>query len=235
MKEKIYTIPLNDAVNADDECPFCFIERVVEQDLLDFVLGSGSSYMESDVREITDRTGFCRMHFKKMFDYGNTLGNGWILKTHYKKMNQELQEQLPQLNRREHKVGRLLLRLSNHWQPIVRLCNHHIFDAYLKAGCMNTESFEIADSLSFLNKNVKTMVVVDLDKQPMEFVLKNLLPLCHSQVMLVLLGNLHARKTYSSWLRLQESEFSGITYDLYYVGVVFFDHKIYKQHYRVNF
>ena len=69
MKEKIYTIPLNDAVNADDECPFCFIERVVEQDLLDFVLGSGSSYMESDVREITDRTGFCRMHFKKMFDY----------------------------------------------------------------------------------------------------------------------------------------------------------------------
>ena len=27
MKEKIYTIPLNDAVNADDECPFCFIER----------------------------------------------------------------------------------------------------------------------------------------------------------------------------------------------------------------
>ena len=49
--------------------------------------------MESDVREITDRAGFCRMHFKKMFDYGNTLGNGWILKTHYKKMNQELQEQ----------------------------------------------------------------------------------------------------------------------------------------------
>ena len=148
---------------------------------------------------------------------------------------QELQEQLPQLNRREHKVGRLLLRLSNHWQPVIRLCNLHIFDAYLKAGCMKTESYEIADSLSLLDKNVQTMVVVDLDKLPMELVLKNLLPLCHSQVMLVLSGNLHARKNYSSWLRLQESEFSGITYDLYYVGVVFFDHKIYKQHYRVNF
>lgn len=93
MKEKLYTIPLNDAVNADEECPFCFIEREVEQDLLDFVLGSGSSYMESDVRELTDQAGFCRMHFKKMFDYGNTLGNGWILKTHYKKMNQEMQKQ----------------------------------------------------------------------------------------------------------------------------------------------
>ena len=50
MKEKLYTIPLNDAMNAGDECPFCFIERNVEQDLLDFTLGSGSSYMESDVR-----------------------------------------------------------------------------------------------------------------------------------------------------------------------------------------
>ena len=38
MKEQLYTIPLNDAVNAGDECPFCFIERSVEQDLLDFVL-----------------------------------------------------------------------------------------------------------------------------------------------------------------------------------------------------
>ena len=55
MKEKLYTIPLNDAVAAEDECPFCFIERAVEQDIMDFVLGSGSSYMESDVREATDR------------------------------------------------------------------------------------------------------------------------------------------------------------------------------------
>ena len=93
MKETLYTIPLNDAVNADDECPFCFIEREVEQDLLDFALGSGSSYMESDVREATDKAGFCREHFKKMFDYGNTLGNGWILKTHYAKMRGEMKEQ----------------------------------------------------------------------------------------------------------------------------------------------
>lgn len=93
MKETLYTIPLNDAVNAEDECPFCFIERQVEQDLLDFILGSGSSYMESDIREATDKAGFCRTHLKKMFDYGNTLGNGWILKTHYIKINQEMAQQ----------------------------------------------------------------------------------------------------------------------------------------------
>ncbi len=93
MKEQLYTIPLNDAVNAHDECPFCFIERSIEQDLLDFVLGSGSSYMEANIRDLTDKAGFCRDHFKKMFDYGNTLGNAWILKTHYMRMIGEMQKE----------------------------------------------------------------------------------------------------------------------------------------------
>ena len=93
MKEQLYTIPLNDAVNAQDECPFCFIHRSIEQDLLDFVLGSGSSYMEADIREQTDKAGFCRYHFQKMFDYGNTLGNAWILKTHYQRMIREMQQE----------------------------------------------------------------------------------------------------------------------------------------------
>ncbi len=92
MKEKLYTIPLNDAVNAGDECPFCYIERKIEQDLLDFCLGSSSSYMEADIRDMTDRAGFCRAHFKKMHDYGNTLGNAWILKTHYQRMLSEMEK-----------------------------------------------------------------------------------------------------------------------------------------------
>ena len=92
MKEKLYTIPLNDAVNAEDECPFCYIERKLEQDLMDFVLGSGASYMESDIRSETNKAGFCRPHFKKMFDYGNTLGNAWILKTHYQETITEMKK-----------------------------------------------------------------------------------------------------------------------------------------------
>ncbi len=92
MKEKLYTIPLNDAVNAGDECPFCHIERNIEQDLMDYVLGSAASYMESDTRDMTDRAGFCREHITKMYNYGNTLGNAWILKTHYRKVINEMNE-----------------------------------------------------------------------------------------------------------------------------------------------
>lgn len=37
-----------------------------------FILGS--AYMEDDIRAKTDATGFCRHHFKMMYDYGNRLG-----------------------------------------------------------------------------------------------------------------------------------------------------------------
>lgn len=94
MKEKIYTIPLMDAFHANDECPFCFIERNLEQHALDFVLGQGASYMEDDIRAETDKMGFCRDHYKKMFHYGNRLGTGLILTTHFKKKNEELQQQI---------------------------------------------------------------------------------------------------------------------------------------------
>lgn len=60
MKEKLYTIELNDALKAGDECPFCYLERNLEQAAIEFVLGS--SYMESDIRDQTDKQGFCRHH-----------------------------------------------------------------------------------------------------------------------------------------------------------------------------
>lgn len=94
MKEQLYTIPLMDAFHADDECPFCYIERNLEQHALDFVLGAEVSYMQDDVRAETDKMGFCREHYKKMFLYGNALGNSLILDTHLKKLTKELKEEM---------------------------------------------------------------------------------------------------------------------------------------------
>jgi hypothetical protein len=145
MKEKLYMIPVNDAVNANDECPFCFIERKIEQDLMDFVLGSGSSYMESDIREQTDKAGFCRPHFKKMFDYGNTLGNAWILKTHYRRVINDMQKQIKDYTPGKISLKDKFLKTAESSNPIggwtnaheesCYICNH--FDDYYK-GCRET-------------------------------------------------------------------------------------------------
>lgn len=92
MKETIYTIPLIDAFKAADECPFCFIKRQLEQDALSFILGA--AYMEDDIRALTDQKGFCAVHYQKMYDYGNRLGNALMLHTHYKALEKELSEKI---------------------------------------------------------------------------------------------------------------------------------------------
>ncbi len=92
MKEKLYTIELHDALMSGDECPFCYMERDLEQKAIEFVLGS--SYMESDTRDKTDRQGFCRHHTKMMYDYGNTLGNAWILKSRMKHLREGLKKEM---------------------------------------------------------------------------------------------------------------------------------------------
>lgn len=91
MKEKLYTIEVMDALKAMDECPCCYLERKLEQDTISFVLGA--SYMEDDIRGATDRAGFCRHHTKMMYDYGNSLGNAWILKTRMDHIRRQLHAQ----------------------------------------------------------------------------------------------------------------------------------------------
>ena len=83
MKEKIYTIPVNDAYRSSASCPLCELERNVEQSSLDYYLGP--SLMEPDVRVSTNKTGFCGKHLQKLYDREiNRLGLGLMLHTHLK-------------------------------------------------------------------------------------------------------------------------------------------------------
>lgn len=83
-----------DAFRAEDECPFCYIEKMLEEHALDFVLGAEVSYMQKEVRAKTDQMGFCREHWKKMYAYGNSLGNALILDTHLQRLRGELKESM---------------------------------------------------------------------------------------------------------------------------------------------
>lgn len=97
MKEHIDTIPVNEAYESTDECPFCRLERQVEQRAIRYTVGPGASYMEPDVRGATDSQGFCRGHFKKIYDYGNSLGNALIMQSYLIGLRKELDVQLDSL------------------------------------------------------------------------------------------------------------------------------------------
>lgn len=92
MREQIETIPVNDAFLSGDECPFCYLERMVEQRAIRYILGPGASYMELDVRAQTDKDGFCEHHYKQLYDFGNGLGNALIMQTRYAVLLRELEQ-----------------------------------------------------------------------------------------------------------------------------------------------
>ena len=93
MKEHIDTIPVNEAFESGDECPFCYLERMADQRAIRYVIGPGASYMEPDIREITNRQGFCGGHYKKLYDYGNALGNALIMQTYLDGLLEELEKE----------------------------------------------------------------------------------------------------------------------------------------------
>lgn len=99
MKEHLHTIPVNEAFDSGDECPFCFLRRQAERSAIRYAAGPGASYMEPEVRAATDKTGFCPEHMKKLYDYGNTLGSALMLQTHYAGLldafRQEMEEFAP--------------------------------------------------------------------------------------------------------------------------------------------
>ena len=93
MREQIDTIPINDAFSSGDECPFCFLERKAEQSAIRYIAGPGASYMEPDARAVTDKVGFCTVHMKKLYDYGNMLGAALMLQTHMVGLMDELEQE----------------------------------------------------------------------------------------------------------------------------------------------
>ena len=81
MKEKIYTIPVNDAYRSASACPLCDLAAQVENNSVDYYLGA--SLMEPDVRKSTNTTGFCGHHLTRMYNTEkNRLGLGLMLHTH---------------------------------------------------------------------------------------------------------------------------------------------------------
>ncbi len=98
MKEKIETIPVNEAFRSEDECPFCYLERQAEERAIRYIAGPGASYMEPVIRGRTDSRGFCGAHLKKLFDYGNSLGNALILQTYLVGMRKELDAQIAEFS-----------------------------------------------------------------------------------------------------------------------------------------
>lgn len=90
MREKLHTIPVNDAFDMAGECPVCNMRKDLETKAIDFTMGP--SYMEDDVRGETSRLGFCRAHIELLYKNQNRLGLALILKSHMDKIIKDVEK-----------------------------------------------------------------------------------------------------------------------------------------------
>lgn len=88
MEEKIYTIPVNEAFDKKCGCPFCTLFSELEQTELESILGA--AMMEPDTRIETNKKGFCKKHFSRMFGMKNRLGLGLMLESHLAEISKKV-------------------------------------------------------------------------------------------------------------------------------------------------
>lgn len=89
MKEHIYTIPVTEAFEEHkSHCPFCALRDKLEKDELEIILGA--SMMEPEIRQETNRKGFCSRHYAKMFGMKNRLQLALMLESHLESLKKEI-------------------------------------------------------------------------------------------------------------------------------------------------
>jgi len=80
MNETIYTIPINEALDSDCDCPLCYLRGKLERDRVEYTLGA--SMMEPDSRAVTNSMGFCQPHFSMLLEQPNKLSFALVMETH---------------------------------------------------------------------------------------------------------------------------------------------------------
>lgn len=118
----------------------------------------------------------------------------------------------------------------------VKLARHYGFDDVSASGgvpeCFG--EYMRRAGVRIVDEKSAPMAVVssdDGDSTPMEEFVEKAGP----RSVMVVYG-IHAdRNATAKWRKLQADECTGITFDVYYAGIVFFDHHIYKQHYKIEF
>lgn len=139
------------------------------------------------------------------------------------------------------KVNHLLFRLVNRMQPqsIVEVGFLSDSSLFLQAAKPSADYLFASDlSELFLESGASVhFLYLNNDKNPalMEEVFHICANRASTDSLFVIKGIGYSRAMRSLWKRLEKDERVGITFDLYDVGLLFFDETKIKQHYTVNF
>ena len=149
----------------------------------------------------------------------------------------DLQHAFPHEDRLTLKLARLYFRIAHATQARQwALCTHRndVYRAFIEAGCRTTilvDGDEVGQVDKLAAADVLVMTMED-DRWPMceAFVSK-----AHECSMLIVEGIYASKRAKMRWRELVNDERTGVAFDLYNCGIIFFDHTKSKQVYIINF
>lgn len=139
------------------------------------------------------------------------------------------------------KINRLLFRMVNRFQPgtIVEFGSPLASSLYLQAAKREV-SYKAFTSLSEFETDTISRIDFlyihyDKDADILRRAIKKALLHIHARSVVIVGGIHYSSSMKRVWNELKENKLAIITFDLYDLGIVFFDHNKNKQHYTINF
>lgn len=139
------------------------------------------------------------------------------------------------------KINRLLFRMVNRFQPqtIVSIGPASSSNLYLQTAKKTASCYSIdtIDQLSLPSTANIDFLYIHCEDMPRfaEYSFEKLIQQIPAQGV-CLIKDIHCSKTMVEvWKKIVQNEKVGITFDLYDLGIIFFDKSRIKQHYKVNF
>ena len=169
----------------------------------------------------------------------------YVVNEHYPYYKYEqLDKQVNGIDKRTRKLCKLYFRLANYQQPHTFVDCYpasSCYKNYVNAGCQKVHYQKMTNELTeedclrlFSNVGENSMVRIPLIEDYRSLVDKVLEHLPSSSVIII--ENIKRNKeTGAYWSELVSDSRTGVSFDLYYCGVLFLNNDIVKQSYIVNF
>ena len=149
----------------------------------------------------------------------------------------DLKERFPHESRLRYKLCELYFRLSNFAQAsqwAVCLPHQNLYEAYIQAGCHHSKVVNCINGKEEGQVAISDVLLMTLDNswQTRFEAFVN-----HASFRSILIvEDIHATKdTRQIWYQMLDDPRTVVTFDLYYCGIIFFDHRKIEQHYIVHF
>ena len=149
----------------------------------------------------------------------------------------ELRKELPRLDSLTRKRMELYFRVANFRQASLWLdfCERNdVIATYVGRGCHATQVRRITD-LQQITADARIEVLRICPTAGSEAVLEAALQQTDDRTLFIIEDIGYNDTAKRMWQKLLESDLTSVSYDLYYLGIAFFDRKRYKANYVVNF